>query len=52
MQELASGLDAGSWKYDDAPDDKTGDPPANTVTLSANQAYLLTEILSLLQSLS
>jgi hypothetical protein len=52
MQEMAGRLDAASWKYDDHPDDTTGDPPANTVTLSANQAYLVREILTTLQSLS
>lgn len=52
MQEMAGMLDAASWTYDDAPNDETGDPPTNTVTLSANQAYLVREILTTLGSLS
>ena len=49
---MAGMLDASTWTYDDAPDDTTGDPPSNTVTISANQAYLVREILSLLGTLS
>lgn len=49
---MAGMLDAASWTYDDAPNDETGDPPTNTVTLSANQAYLVREILTTLGSLS
>ncbi len=52
MQEMAGMLDPDSWARDDVPDDQTGDPPSHTVTLTANQAYIVREILGVLGQLS